>query len=263
MNNDFKPNEDVKQAIQSFNDDFNERCNNETILKEIAKEVLSFSNDISYNFNDPESKNELQKEIDKYLFSLSKDPKITEEINHSKFPDDVVLIIIRSRGININDISILKSFEAIEIQETKRCGYNFNITFESMVNSLTIECDIVSEDDEEKDNLYISKVISNKEMWNIVNRIDELQQDPEKCLITDNINKTKIPDIIITELIHRGNPDLNLEDFEEISYGINPNNTYIFLGKLKGQDVHFNILQPAIHNVDISRNIFRYLSNND
>lgn len=261
MNNEFKPNEDVKQAMQSFNDDSNERCNNEMILREIAKEVLNFSNDVSYNFNDPERKEELQKEIYKYLFSLSIDPKITEEINHSKFPDDVVLIIIRSRGIDISDITILKSFEAIEIQETERCGYKFNITFESMVNSLTIECDIVSEDNE--DNLYVNKVISNKEMWNIVTRMDELQQDPEKCIITDIINKTRIPDIIISELIHQGNPDLNLEDFDEIIYGINPNNTYIFLGKLKGQDVHFNILQPAIHNIDISENIFKYLLKGD
>lgn len=255
MNNEFNPNPEVKKAIQDFNIDSNSKCDaadtiDEKILKEIAKEIINFSNDFSYNFNDPHKREALQKEIDKYLLSLSRDSKITEEINHSKFPDDVVLIIINSRGIKINSISILKSFDAIEIKEPYRCGYSFNITFESMVNAITIECDIVSEKDEDTTNMFVDKVITNKEMWDIVNRTYAI--DPDEHQITESINKTKIDDSIISELIHKGNPDLNLEDFAEIMYAINPNNTYTFLGRLKGQDIHFNILHDAYFNINNS-----------
>lgn len=125
MDNEFNPSSEVKEAIQNFNIDFNSRCAdedtiNEKILKEIREELL-------------------QKEVDKYLFSLSRDPKITKEINHSKFPDDVVLNIINTKGIKIDSISILKSFEATEIKEPNKCGYVFGITFESMVNKILIE----------------------------------------------------------------------------------------------------------------------------
>ena len=83
---------------------------NEDILKEIRDRVSEEASKHLYEFK-PTSYEQKREWCDQMLMAISEDPTISSDINHTKFPDDVIIKLLKSKGLEISDIRDIKSID--------------------------------------------------------------------------------------------------------------------------------------------------------
>ena len=114
----------------------------ENILTEMVGKAVKAIDKYTFRFGEELSLSRKQQLHDEYLLSLPVDPTITSEINHTKFPDETVLLLLEVQGAYFKDIHELESVDAIVIDEPGKFGYEFKITLAAPYNITTIELEL-------------------------------------------------------------------------------------------------------------------------
>lgn len=112
---------------------------NENILTEALYEVSKAIN--KYTFKEIDSINRMQL-YDEYLLSLPVDHTTTHEINHTKFPDAIVLLLLEAYGMYFDDINKFESIECEPLNKPYSFGYSFNIRFAEPVPYVSMELEL-------------------------------------------------------------------------------------------------------------------------
>ena len=112
---------------------------NENILTEALYKASEAVNKYTFKNITPIDKMHL---YDEYLFSLPVDQTITHEINHTKFPDAIVLLLLESYGMYFDDIRKFESIECEPLNKPYSFGYNFNIRFAEPVPYISMELEL-------------------------------------------------------------------------------------------------------------------------
>lgn len=108
------------------------------ILKELKDNISKLAVDTLYNFHEM-THQEKYRWYDDMITITSKDPTITTEINHTKFPDDAILILLENNGLSLNNINDLASIDMEPVNDDICIGYKFKIAFPVPVTSTIIE----------------------------------------------------------------------------------------------------------------------------
>lgn len=188
------PSSEVKEAINQFNNDFNDRCmqddiirnnhnqitnwinehidpksprpsnlssgiyrskrgynemnlneENKKILRDVKEDVIRFGMANMYNFGESEDIMENHKKsIDQMIMSHSKDQTITPSINHTGFPDDIVIVLIElNTGYKVRSIEDFSSIKAVWHNDKYKIGYIFDL--ELSCSSISVNVDISGE----------------------------------------------------------------------------------------------------------------------
>ena len=123
---------------------------NEEILEKIKNTIELESNKISYKFMN-KSAEEKRKWYDDMIISLSKDPTITPIVNHTKFPNDVIVAILNYKGIEISSIYEIDEVDCEYIDDGINVGYNFKVSLPKLIEKtvFSINIDLNKESKEE------------------------------------------------------------------------------------------------------------------
>lgn len=73
------------------------------------------------------------------ISKISKFNIITNNINFTDIPDDVILIILNSKGIPCKQISEMESISCDEINEPGKYGIRLKIIWSTMINPIEID----------------------------------------------------------------------------------------------------------------------------
>lgn len=125
---------------------------NKETLKNLQASIEELtSENLQYHFINAYLQQNLQL-YDKALMSLSKDPTITKIVNKTKFPDDVIILLLQSQGIDINNIYDLDLVEMDEIKGEDTIGYNIKISLPIRIEKVSIDITISDYNKKEDDN---------------------------------------------------------------------------------------------------------------
>lgn len=125
---------------------------NKETLKNLQASIEELtSENLQYHFINAYLQQNLQL-YDKALMSLSKDPTITKIVNKTKFPDDVIILLLQSQGIDINNIYDLDLVEMDEIKGKDTIGYNIKISLPIRIEKVSIDITISDYNKKEDDN---------------------------------------------------------------------------------------------------------------
>lgn len=123
---------------------------NRKVLEEIKEDVIRFGMANMYNFSESESiREDYKKAIDDMLMSYSKDPVVTESINHTGFPDDITVMLIElNTGYKVNSIKDFSSVKTVWHNDKYKIGYIFEL--ELACSSISVNVDINTEEGSDK-----------------------------------------------------------------------------------------------------------------
>lgn len=121
---------------------------NDETLRSISDDVKEAVKSFNYDFQDRSLESDTYKHhIDSMMMEMFDDKTVTEEINKTGFPDAAVLYVIRNEmqcGFSsIQDFSLI---EARWLSCPNKVGYVFDITLKDQVKLTTIEIGIRKED---------------------------------------------------------------------------------------------------------------------
>lgn len=89
----------------------------EKAIKELKEKLQSVVSSTKYSFMDSSFEKEYLTSMMGYLCDLAKDPTITEEINKTGIPDEIVLQFAKQKGINVSDINAFSEVTLSKIQK--------------------------------------------------------------------------------------------------------------------------------------------------
>jgi hypothetical protein len=113
---------------------------NEKLLNDLKDKISDVLSKRLYEFK--MDHDQTREQYDQFILSLSKDDTRSSDINHTKFPDDIILLMLESQGIKISDIREIKSIDCEYIDNENEFGYRINVTFHKEVNIITLNIDI-------------------------------------------------------------------------------------------------------------------------
>lgn len=117
---------------------------NDEIMMSISDDVKEAVKSFNYDFQDRSLESDTYKHyVDSMLMEMFDDKSVTEEINKTGFPDAVVLYVIQNEMqcefSSIQDFSLV---EARWLSCPSQVGYIFDIILKDQVKLTTIEVDI-------------------------------------------------------------------------------------------------------------------------
>lgn len=117
---------------------------NDEIMMSILDDVKEAVKSFNYDFQDRSLESDTYKHyVDSMLMEMFDDKSVTEEINKTGFPDAVVLYVIQNEMqcefSSIQDFSLV---EARWLSCPSQVGYIFDIILKDQVKLTTIEIDI-------------------------------------------------------------------------------------------------------------------------
>lgn len=133
-----------------INENRYKKGNDEMNTKEDVRDsVIKFGMANMYNFSKSEIiRDDYKDAIDNMFMNYSKDPTITKSINHTGFPDDIIIMLIElNTGYTVNSITDFYSVKAIWHNDKYKIGYIFELEMSRSSISVNIDIDIEGESD--------------------------------------------------------------------------------------------------------------------
>lgn len=127
-----------------INGNQDKKGNDEMKTKEdIRDNVIKFGMANTYNLSESEIiRDDYKDAIDNMFMNYSKDPTITESINHTGFPDDITVMLIElNTGYAVNSIMDFSSIKAVWHDDKYKTGYIFELEMSHSSVSVTIDID--------------------------------------------------------------------------------------------------------------------------
>lgn len=124
---------------------------NEEIIEEIKNALKPESNTSIYSFIDNAIKSKLKCLHDNMFMEISKDPTITPIVNHTIFPDDVIVAILNFKGIEISSIYEIDEVDCEYIDDGINIGYIFKVSLPKLIEKTVFSIEIDPNNESKED----------------------------------------------------------------------------------------------------------------